>query len=218
MPKNQNVPALPPAVRVAVHPPRWSEPAKMCTLGDKCIAAGTANPGTIGLAPYLAPLVAANAAVKAAIPAANDGGTTAKTALRAVTKKLHSGIMAHAGWVDRQMADMTPADAAAYAVLAGFTSAKQGTHLGITTMAVKNGPVGSSLVTCEFPNTPGRILSCTEYSVDGEKTWTRGPDTETSHVDLPLVFTGGQTVAVRMRQFLRGSGYGPWEVFRIMVV
>jgi hypothetical protein len=211
-------PDLPPAVRVAVHPPRNTEPELMCTLGDKCIAAGAANPSTIGTSPYLAPLAAANTAVKAAIPAANGGSQVAKAALLAATKKLHAAIMAHASWVDNQMAEMTPADASAYAVTAGFTAAKAGARLPITAMAVKNGPVGSLVLQCEFPDPPGRCLSCTEYSTDQEKTWTRGPDTEKSHVDLPLVFTAGQTVAVRLRQFIRGSGYTPWAVFTVIVV
>lgn len=211
-------PPLPPAVRVAVHPPKPTEPLAMCTLADKCIAAGTANPTTIGLSPFLPPLGVAVAAVKTEIPAANGGTLTAKATLLAGTRKLHAGIMGHAGWIDNQMASMTPADASAYAVLAGFTASKTGTHSGITAMGVKNGPVGSLLVRCELPNPVGRCLSCTEYSTDSEKTWTRGPDTEKSHVDLPLVFTAGQTVTVRMRQFIRGTGYTPWVVCSIVVV
>ncbi len=142
----------------------------------------------------------------------------AKAALLAATKRLHKAIMAHASWVDSQMAAMTPADASAYAVLAGFTAAKRVSHAGITAMGVKNGPVGSLLLLCEFPNPPGRCLSCTEYSTDSEKTWTRGPDTEKSRVTLPAIFTAGQTVSVRLRQFIRGSGYTPWEVFTLIVV
>ena len=211
-------PPLPPAVRVAVHPPRHNEPAAMCTLADKCITAGAANPTTIGLSPALPPLVTANDAVKAEIPAASGGSLTAKATLLAGTRKLHASIMEHAGWVDRQMAGMTPADASAYAVLAGFTASKAATHPGITAMSVKHGPVGSLLLQCEFPNPAGRCLSCTEYSTDAEKTWTRGPDTEKSKVDLPLVFTAGQTVSVRLRQFIRGSGYTPWVVCSIVVV
>jgi hypothetical protein len=211
-------PPLPPAVRVAVHPPKESEPTAMCTLADKCIAAGTANPTTIGLSPFLTPLATVNTAVKAEIPVANGGTLTAKASLLAGTRKLHSGIMAHAAWVDSQMASMTPADASAYAVLAGFTASKTTTRTGITAMAVKNGPVGSLLLQCEFPNPEGRCLSCTEYSTDAEKTWTRGPDTEKSRVDLPLVFTAGQTVAVRLRQFVRATGYTPWVVFTMLVV
>jgi hypothetical protein len=211
-------PPLPPAVRAAVYPPRESEPAAMCTLADKCIAAGAANPTTIGLSPFLPPIVTANTAVKAEIPAASGGSLTAKASLLAGTRTLHAGIMGHAGWIDGQMAGMKPADASAYAVLAGFTVAKTGTHPAITAMGVTNGPVGSSLLRCEFPNPAGRCLSCTEYSTDGEKTWTRGPDTEKSRVDLPLVFTAGQTVAIRLRQFVRATGYTPWVVCTIVVV
>ena len=157
-------------------------------------------------------------AVKAEIPAANGGSLTAKASLLAGTRKLHAGIMGHAGWVDTQMAGMTPADASAYAATAGFTSAQTGTHPSITAMGVKNGAVGSLLLQCEFPNPEGRCLSCTEYSTDSEKTWTRGPDTEKSHVDLPPVFTAGQAVVVRLRQFIRGTGYTPWVVCTIVVV
>ena len=85
-------------------------------------------------------------------------------------------------------------------------------------MGVTNGPMGSLQLQCEFPDPEGRCLSCTEYSTDGEKTWTRGPDTEKSHVDLPLMFTAGQTVAVRLRQFIRGTGYTPWAIFTMIVV
>jgi hypothetical protein len=85
-------------------------------------------------------------------------------------------------------------------------------------MAVKNGPTGSLLLQCELPNSDGRCLSCTEYSTDSEKTWTRGPDTEKSRLDLPLVFTAGQTVSVRLRQFVRATGYTPWVVFTMIVV
>jgi len=211
-------PPLPPAVRVAVHPPKETEPAAMCTLADKCIAAGVANPNTIGLSPCLPPLVVSNNAVKAEIPAASGGALTARASLLAGTKKLHAGIMAHAGWIDSQMATMTPGDASAYAVTAGFTAAKAATRTGITAMGVKNGPMGSLLLRCEFPNTPGRCLSCTEYSTDGEKTWTRGPDTEKSQVDLPLVFTAGQAVVVRLRQFIRGTGYTPWVIVPVIVI
>jgi len=211
-------PPLPPAVRAAVHPPKESEPAAMCTLADKCIAAGVANPTTIGLSPFLPPMVTANTAVKAEIPAANGGSLTAKATLLAGTRKLHAGIMGHAGWIDSQMAGMTPADASAYAVLAGLTASKATTRTGITAMGVTNGPVGSLLLHCEFPNPAGRCLSCTEYSTDSEKTWTRGPDTEKSRVDLPLVFTAGQAVVVRMRQFIRGTGYTPWVIVPMIVV
>jgi hypothetical protein len=126
--------------------------------------------------------------------------------------------MVHASWVDTQMAGITPADASAYAVTAGFTAAKTATHPAITAMGVTNGPVGSLLLQCAFPAPAGRCLSCTEYSTDGEKTWTRGPDTEKSHVSLPAVFTTGQSVAFRLRQFIRGSGYTPWAVFTMTVV
>jgi hypothetical protein len=37
-------------------------------------------------------------------------------------------------------------------------------------------------------------------------------------VNLPLVFTAGQAVAVRMRQFIRGTGYTPWVVVPMIVV
>jgi hypothetical protein len=190
----------------------------MCALGDKCIAACNANPGTLGKSPALPALVAADTAAKAAITPAAGGDEAAKAALLAATRKLHKAIMTHGAWVDGEMSTMTPADASAYAVLAGFTAAKVGARPAITAMAVKNGPVGSLLLQCEFPNPPGRCLSCTEYSTDQEKTWTRGPDTEKSHVDLPLVFTAGQTAAVRLRQFIRGSGYTPWAVFTVIVV
>jgi hypothetical protein len=211
-------PPLPPTVRVAVHPPKVTEPELMCTLADRCIAAGTANPNTIGTSPFLSPLATANTAVKAEIPAASGGNLAAKATLLAGTRRLRGAIMGHAGWVDTQMATMTPADASTYAVTAGFTTAKSTAHPAITAMAVTNGPAGSLLLQCEFPSPTGRILSCTEYSVDSEKTWTRGPDTEKSHVDLPLVFTAGQTVAVRLRQFLRGTGYTPWAVFTMIVI
>jgi hypothetical protein len=211
-------PPLPPAVRVAVHAPSLTEPEAMCTLADKCIAAGTANPGTIGSSPYLPPIVTADAVVKAAIPTASGGTLVAKANLLAGTRQLRTNIMAHAGWIDSQMASMTPAAASAYAVSAGFTVAKAVTHSAITAMSVTNGPAGSLLLQCAFPDPQGRCLSCTEYSTDGEKTWTRGPDTEKSHVDLPLVFTAGQTVEVRLRQFLRGSGYTPWEIFTMIVI
>jgi hypothetical protein len=211
-------PPLPPKVRVAVHPPKETESAAMCTLADKCIAGGAANPNTIGLSPFLAPLVTLNAAVKAEIPAADGGNLIAKASLLAGTRKLHAGIMGHAGWVDTQMAEMTPADASAYAVSAGFTASKTSTHTGITAMGVKNGPAGSLLLRCEFPSPVGRCLCCTEYSIDGEKTWTRGPDTEKNRVNLPLVFTAGQAVAVRLRMYLRVTGYTPWTIVNMIVV
>src|SRR5258708_7683894 len=111
MGKNQNAPPpLPPEVRVAVHPPKDADPEAMSTLGDKCIAAATANAGTIGQTPSLTALTPASAAVKAQTPAANRGALGAKAALLAATKRLHKGIRAHAGWVDNQMAEMTPAE------------------------------------------------------------------------------------------------------------
>ena len=217
--KTQNAPPpLPPAVRAAVHPPRLSAPAENCTFADKCIAAGAANPTTIGLSPFLAPMATANTQVKTLIPEANGGDLVAKASLLAETKVLHNAIMAHAAFIDNQMAGMTPAAASAYAVTAGLTVAKPSTHAAITVMNVKNGPVGSLLLQCEFPDPEGRCLSCTEYSTDSEKTWTRGPDTERSRVNLPLVFTAGQAVVVRLRQFIRGSGYTQWELFPMTVV
>lgn len=211
-------PPLPPVVRVAIHPPKETEPEAMCTLADKCTAAGTANPNTIGMSPFLATIASQCTIVKADIPLANGGALVAKSNLLASTRKLHTAIMAHGAWIDTQMRTMTPADAAAYAVSAGLTTSKSGAHAPITEMDVKHGPVGSGLLTCEFPSPPERCLSCTEYSVDGQKTWVRGPDTETNHVDLPRVFTPGQTVDVRMRMFLRGTGYTPWKIVTIVVV
>jgi hypothetical protein len=211
-------PPLPPKVRVAVHPPKETEPAEMCTLADKCIAAGTAHPTTIGLSPFLPPMVTVNAAVKAEIPAANSGNLVAKASILADTRKLHAGIMGHGAWIDSQMAGMTPADASAYAVSAGFTASKTTTRTGIPAMGVKNGPAGSLLLECEFPSPAGRCLCCTEFSIDGEKTWVRGPDTAKNSVNLPLVFTAGQSVVVRTRMFLRATGYTPWAVFTMIVV
>lgn len=208
---------LPPTVRVAVHPPKDTDPEGMCVLANKCTAAGTANPTTIGLSPFLAPMATAVAAVQLDIPLADGGSTVAKSNLLAATRKLKGTIMGHAGWIDSNMVGMLPADASAYAVLAGFTTAKAGHHPAITTMGVKNGPVGSLLLIAEFPDTDGRCLSCTEYSVDGEKTWTRGADTELSRVDLPLVFTAAQSVVVRLRMYLRGTGYTPWATFTMTV-
>jgi hypothetical protein len=211
-------PPLPPAVRVAVYPPRVTEPDETCTLADKCTAAGAANPTTIGMSPFLAPIATGSATVKLDIPLANGGSLVAKSSLLAATRTLHGSIMAHGGWIDAQMLTMTPAAAAAYAVSAGFTTSKTGTHGGITAMGVKNGPVGSSLLICEFPSPRARCLSCTEYSVNAQQTWTRGPDTETNRVTLPAVFTAGQTVNVRLRMFLRGTGYTPWDIFTLIVV
>jgi hypothetical protein len=216
--KTPTAPApLPPAVHVAVYPPKETESEEMCTLANKCLAGGTANPTTIGTSPFLAPMSAAVAAVTLEIPLANAGSVVAKSNLLAGTRKLHGTIMAHAGWVDSNMLGMAPADAAAYAVAAGLTTAKSGAHPAILEMGVENGPVGSLLLIAEFPNTEGRCLSCTEFSIDGEKTWTRGPDTERSRVNLPLLFTVGQSVVVRLRMFLRGTGYTPWSVFTMTV-
>ena len=41
---------------------------------------------------------------------------------------------------------------------------------------------------------------------------------ELSHVNLPLVFTAGQAVVIRMRQLLRGNGYTPWATFPMIVI
>jgi hypothetical protein len=73
---------LPAAVRVAVHPPKESEPEAMCTLASTCLAGGTANPTTIGLSPFLAPMGTAVAAVQLEIPLANGGSPTRRRALR----------------------------------------------------------------------------------------------------------------------------------------
>jgi hypothetical protein len=217
--KTDTAPApLPPAVRVAVHPPGEDQPEQMCTLADRCLAGAAANPNTIGTSPFLPPLTTANTATKALIPSGVGGSPAQKTSLRASTRKLKGFIMGHAGWVDSQIVGLTPADATAYATAAGFTTAKAITHAAITAMDVTNGPPGSALLVCEFPDPPGRCLSCTEYSTDGQKTWTRGDDTEKSHVNMPLVFTPGQKVDVRMRQFLRGSGYTPWVTVSIVVI
>ncbi len=35
---------------------------------------------------------------------------------------------------------------------------------------------------------------------------------------LPLVFTSGQSVAIRLRQFIRATGYTPWVVCTTIVV
>ncbi len=208
---------LPPAVRVAIRPPPDTEPEAMCTLANKCIAAGTAYPATIGTSPYLAPMATAVAAVVTELPVADGGSLVAKSTLLAATRKLHSTIMGHGGWIDANMANMTPADAAAYAASAGFSTAKTAKRPKITEMRARNGAAGSLLLTAEFPSPPGRLLCCIEYSTDGEKTWTRGTDTELNHVDLPLVFTAGQSVVVRLRMFLRGAGYTQWAVFPMTV-
>jgi hypothetical protein len=218
MVKKKTSTALPPqphTVRVAVHAPQERDPAGLCTLGNKCIAGGTSNPKTIGLSPYLPQVATGVATVQPLIEPASRGGVVEKANLRAAAKVLRTAILGHGGWVDNAVRGMSAADGQAYAVAAGFTTVKAGHHPVITAPGVKHGPVGSGIIECEFPNPAGRCLCCSEYSLDGEKSWIRGPDTEKSHMSLPP-FTLGQSVVVRLRMFLRGTGYTPWVSFTIV--
>lgn len=220
MSKKKTSTALPPephTVRVAVHAPKVSDAAGLCTLGNKCIAGGAANPKTIGLSSYLPQITTGVSTVQPLIEPASGGGLVERANLRAAAKVLRTAIVGHGAWVDNQVRGMSAADGQAYAVAAGFTTVKTGQRTPITAPGVTHGRVGSGVIECEFPNPKGRCMCFTEYSLDSEKTWTRGPDTETSHVSLPP-FPLGQSVVVRLRMFLRGTGYTPWVSFTIIAI
>ena len=210
---------LPPVVRVKVNPPKDTDSAGMTALADSCIKGGTDFPTTIGISPFLPAMTTENAAVKLQMPNAKDGGVSANATLLTLTRTLKGSIMGHGAWLNSQMLNMTAAAASAYSVNAGLTTAKTpGHHDLVVADTVKNGPAGSLLLTAWFISAPGRVLSCVEYSTDGQKTWSRGTDTEVNHVNLPLVFTVGQAVAVRTRRFMRGTGYTPWLIFEMTAV
>ncbi len=73
-----------------------------------------------------------------------------------------------------------------------------------------------TVVHFELPRVTGAIMWFTQLSTDGGKTFVEGIDTEKRSGD----FTGlisAQTIIVRVRAFVRGSGYTPWTTLSIVV-
>jgi hypothetical protein len=111
MSKKKTSTALPPephTVRVAVHAPKVSDAAGLCTLGNKCIAGGAANPKTIGLSSYLPQITTGVSTVQPLIEPASGGGLVERANLRAAAKVLRTAIVGHGAWVDNQGVQIHP--------------------------------------------------------------------------------------------------------------
>lgn len=84
----------------------------------------------------------------------------------------------------------------------------------VTAPELSNGP--PTVVLFEVPNEPGFMMSFSEISVDGGKTYVRSVDSEHTKGEITGL-TSGLLLFVRVRSYVRGSGYSPWTVLSIVV-
>ncbi len=207
-------PRPPSKPRLAVKAPPVHDAEAMGTFGNKLTAAADANPTVIKSPPAVPLLKTALGTLATAIVAAEGGPDAAQTALLTASGKVHDLAVQHASWIQGGANEMSPADAVSYITLAGFQVAKNPQRTPITSPQVTNG--APTTLQFELPKVPGALMWFTEVSLDGGKTYTRTIDTEKrsgSITGLP----SGQTVSVRLRAYVRGSGYTPWMMFTLVV-
>jgi hypothetical protein len=207
-------PKPPPRVRVAVKAPPVHDPEAMATFGNKLTAAATAAPTLFVNPTYVQPLTAALGVLTAAIVAAQGGPDAAQSALVTATTKVHDIIEQHAAWVQGGANGLAPADAMSFITAAGFQVAKTRQRVAKSAPVLTNG--APTVVHFDLPPIPGAVMWFSEISSDGGKTFVRSVDTEHLKGDITGL-TSGQSVTVRLRTFVRGSGYTPWTVLSIVV-
>jgi hypothetical protein len=207
-------PKPPRKVRVAIHPPPIHDVEAWFTFGNKLVAAAAAYPALFVSPPYIPALTSALTVLGAAITAVQGGTDAAQTALLTATIKVKDDIDSHAGWVQTGANALAPADATNFITSAGFQVALAAQRVPITAPVLKNGP--PTVVLFAFPPSPEAVMWFTELSLDGGKTYGRSTDTERLKGEITGL-TSGMLVYVRVRAFLRGSGYTPWTVLWITV-
>jgi hypothetical protein len=207
-------PKPPPRIRVAVKAPPVHDAEAMATFGNKLTAAAAANTALFVNPPYIPQLTAAIVVLTAAIVAAQGGTDAAQSALVTATTKVKGLIEQHASWVQGGANGLASADAVSFITTAGFQVAKKPQRAHRTAPELSNG--GPTVVHFEFPPIPGAIMWFTEISSDGGKTFVRSVDTEHLKGDITGL-TSGQSITVRVRAFVRGSGYAPWTVLSLVV-
>ncbi len=157
---------------------------------------------------------AGSTVLSAAVVAAEGGSDAAQTALQSAAIGMRDTIGQHAAWIQSEANKKAPPDALNYIITAGFQVAKKGQRTKITAPEVTNG--GPGVVHFEVPATPGALMWFTEVSLDSGKTYARTVDTEHVKGDITGL-PSGQSVMVRLRTYVRGSGYTPWTTATIVV-
>jgi hypothetical protein len=152
--------------------------------------------------------------LSAAIVAAEGGTDAAQVTLLSATSKVHDLIMQHAAWVQAGANALGPADAMTFITTAGFQVAKKAQRAPRTAPELSN--TAPTVIHFELPPTPGALMWFTEISTDGGKTFVRSVDTEKLKGDMTEL-PSGQTVTVRLRAYVRGSGYTTWTTHSIVV-
>jgi hypothetical protein len=212
--KRKAAPKPPSKPRVAVYFPPIHDGGAMGTLGNKLVAAAEANTGDIVNPTYIPPLKLAVAAQATAVVAAEGGPDAAQTALFAASGKVHDVIVQHASWVQATANQKAPADAVSFITLCGFQVAKRPQRRVVTSPTVTNGD--PTVVQLEFPNVAGAVMWFAELSLDGGKTYVRSTDTENRKAAITGL-PSGQNVSIRVRAYVRGSGYTQWTTLTIVV-
>jgi hypothetical protein len=208
------IPKPPATVHLAVKAPPVRDVGGVSALGSKLTAASDANPTVFVNPPNIAPLKAALIVLAAAIVTAQGGTDAALTALLTASGKVRDLIKQHAAWVQGGANALTPADAVSFITLAGFQVAKKPQRATRSAPELSNG--APTVLHLEFPAILGAIMWFTEVSTDGGKTFARTVDTEHLKGDITGL-TSGQTVTVRVRAYVRGSGYTTWTLLSIIV-
>jgi hypothetical protein len=97
---------------------------------------------------------------------------------------------------------------------AGFQVAKRPHRAAVTAPELSNKV--PNVVHFDLPKLPGLVMWFSEVSTDGGKTFMPAIDTENRKGDIKGL-TSGQTVTVRLRAFVRGTGYTPWTTLSVLV-
>jgi hypothetical protein len=207
-------PKPPSKPRVAVRAPRVAAAEAMATLGNKLVASAEANPSVFVNPPTIPPLKTALGTLATSIIAAEGGTDAAQTTLLTASGKVRDLVVQHGAWIQAGANNLAPSDAVSFITLAGFDVAKMPHRTAVTSPEVTNGP--PTTVHFDLPNVSGAVMWFTEVSLDGGKTFTRSVDTERRKGDITGL-PSGQSVTVRLRAFVRGSGYTPWTTLTIVV-
>ncbi len=207
-------PRPPSAPRVAINAPPLQDAEGMSVLAGKLVAAAAANTSLFVNPPYLGALTTANATLGAAITSAQGGTDAEQSTLYGDTKKVRDVIKQHAAWVQGGANVLAGSDAVSFITTAGFQVAKNPHRVVVTSPQLTNGV--PTVVHFELPRIAGAIMWFTQLSTDGGKTFAEGIDTEKRSGDFTGL-TSAQIVTVRVRAFVRGSGYTPWTTLSIVV-
>lgn len=212
--KRQPLPKPPARPRLAVNAPPLRDAEGMASLGDKLVTAAEGHTGMFVNPPNIPPLKTAIGLLRPAIVAADGGSDAQQSALLTATTKVHGQIVLHAAWVQAGANALPPVDAATFITTAGFPLMKKGQRANRTAPELTN--KGPAVVHFDLPTLPGAMMWFSEVSLDGGKTYTRAVDTEHIKGDITGL-PSGQLVWIRLRAYVRGSGYTPWTILSIIV-